>query len=240
MADKQIALVTGGNKGIGYETCRQLAEKDYYVLLGARDVDKGREAARTIAASKGEVHPLQLDVTDAAQRAAAAKHIEQTFGRLDVLVNNAGVMSKRDGAADKVPEEVMRETLETNLFAVISLTQLLLPLLHKSAAGRIVNVSSILGSLSYQSKQTGGAYDVTAYNTSKAALNMYTIHLARALRRSNIKVNAVHPGWVQTDLGGANAPLDTVTGAKTSVAFATLGADGPTGTYVHQGETLAW
>ena len=238
MSDRKIALVTGGNKGIGFETCRQLAALDHHVLLAARDQQKADNAVRELGSP--HIEPIVLDVTHAAQRSAAAQLIASRHGRLDVLVNNAGVMSKQDAAADKVSEAILRETFDTNFFAIVALTQELLPLLRKSAAGRIVNVSSILGSLSYQSKQSGGAFDVTAYNTSKAALNMYTIHLARALRGTNIKDNSVHPGWVKTDLGGANAPLDTVIGARTSVAFATLGDNGPTGTYVHENETLPW
>jgi NAD(P)-dependent dehydrogenase (short-subunit alcohol dehydrogenase family) len=137
---------------------------------------------------------------------------------------------------------VLRKTLDTNFFAVVALTQTLLPLVRKSEAGRIVNVSSILGSLSLQATEGSPIYDFKAfaYDTSKAALNSFTIHLAHELKGTKIKVNSAHPGWVKTDMGTDAAPMEIVDGAKTEVELATLGADGPTGGYLHMGETLPW
>jgi NAD(P)-dependent dehydrogenase (short-subunit alcohol dehydrogenase family) len=243
MNNKKIALITGANKGIGFETARQLAQREITVLLGARDEQKGSEAAKQLQSENLDVQFLQLDVNDAASRQNAAKFIEENFGRLDILINNAGVAKDFGVAASAGALEQWRETFETNVFNLVSLTQNLLPLIKKSSAGRIVNLTSILGSLTLNSDQNsflGGAFSGTAYHASKAALNMFTVHLANELKNTAILVNAAHPGWVKTDLGGEGAPLDVTTGAQTSVALATLGADGFTGKYIHLGEELPW
>jgi NAD(P)-dependent dehydrogenase (short-subunit alcohol dehydrogenase family) len=169
--------------------------------------------------------------------------VEHEHGRLDILINNAGVMlHSEDKSAGNQPLDVWRTTFETNLFGLIATTQAFLPLLRKSAAGRIVNLSSILGSMTLHS--TPGSpiygYHVPAYNVSKAAVNAYTVQLAYELKDTKIKVNAAHPGWVKTDLGGEGALMEIVDGAKTSVALATVGEDGPTGAYIHMGQTLPW
>jgi NAD(P)-dependent dehydrogenase (short-subunit alcohol dehydrogenase family) len=234
---KKIALVTGGNKGIGLEVARQLGKAGYLVLLAARDVAKARAAADTLAKEKLDVRPVELDVTKDAQRQAVAAFIEKEFGHLDVLVNNAGINLEpmRSGA------DVFRETYETNVIAPNELTQVLLPLLKKSEAGRIVNQSSIIGSLAtISSDEQAAAWAGPAYASSKAALNMLTVLQATRLKGTNVKVNSAHPGWVKTDLGGDNAPMDVVTGAKTAVALAQLGADGPSGKFFHQGDALPW
>jgi NAD(P)-dependent dehydrogenase (short-subunit alcohol dehydrogenase family) len=241
---KKIALVTGANKGIGFETARQLAAKGITVLLGARDTQKGEEVAKKLRDENLDVQFIQLDVTDPAARENTRKFIEENFGRLDILVNNAGVALDFEVLASQGTAEQWRETFETNVFSVIGLTQKLLPLIKKSAAGRIVNVSSILGSLNWSSDPSSDigsfAYSGTAYNASKAAINMFTVHLANELKDTPIKVNAGHPGWVKTQLGGENAPLTTAQGAETSVMLATLPEDGFTGRYVHLNEDLPW
>ncbi len=243
MSEKKIALVTGANKGIGFETVRQLAQQGITVLLGARDEQKGSEAAKQLQSENLDVQFLQLDVNDHASRQNAAKFIEENFGRLDIFVNNAGIAKDFGVAASAGTLEQWRETFETNVFNLVALTQTLLPLIKKSDAGRIVNLTSILGSLTINSDPNGflaGAFSGTAYHASKAALNMFTVHLANELKNTKILVNASHPGWVKTELGGEGAPLDVETGAKTSVALATLGADGFTGKYIHLGEELPW
>ena len=241
----KVALISGANKGIGFETARQLAQQGFTVLLGSRDQARGEAAAKKLADEGLDVRPVRLNVTDPGDIEAAAKQIELDFGKLDVLINNAGVMHEGDWSksrADSADLKLLRETFETNLFAVVAVTQALLPLLRKSDAGRIVNVSSILGSLTMNATPGSPIYGAQtfAYNASKAALNMYTVQLALALKDTKIKVNSAHPGWVKTDLGTDSAPMEVEDGAKTEVALATLGSDGPSGGYIHMGETLPW
>jgi NAD(P)-dependent dehydrogenase (short-subunit alcohol dehydrogenase family) len=249
-ATGKIALITGANKGIGLETARQLGKLGATVLVGARDLAKGEQAAEVLRGVGIDARAIKLDVVNEADRAAAAKTIEQEFGRLDILINNAGVMlDSRDGGdgwpanqTSTTPLHVLRETFETNFFAVVALTQTLLPLLRKSEAGRIVNLSSILASLTLHATPGSPIYEAKtfAYDASKAALNSFTIHLAHELKETKIKVNSAHPGWVKTEMGGEGAQMEIVDGAKTSVQLATLGEDGPTGGYFHMGEPLPW
>jgi NAD(P)-dependent dehydrogenase (short-subunit alcohol dehydrogenase family) len=240
----KIALVTGANKGIGFETARQLAKSGgVHVILAARDHAKGVGAALTLQGEGLDVEALTLDVTDAGSIAAAVKDITGKFGRLDILINNAGIsLDDRTKKVSEQPLEVYRKTFETNLFAVITVTQAFLPLLRKSAAGRIVNLSSILASMTLHSDPTSPIYQfkVPAYNVSKTAVNAWTVQLAYELRDTKIKVNAAHPGYVKTDMGGPSAPMEIVDGAKTSVALALIDAEGPNGAYIHLGEPLPW
>src|ERR1017187_10087735 len=240
----KVALITGANKGIGLETARQLGKLGVTIVLGARDLAKGEGAAAELKKDGVEARALKLDVANEADRAAAAKHIEKEFGRLDILVNNAGVMldPRTGNATSTTPAAMLRETFETNFFAVVALTQALLPLLRKSEAGRIVNLSSILASLTLHATKGSPVYNAKtfAYDASKSALNAFTIHLAHELRGTKIKVNSAHPGWVKTELDGPEAPLDVVEGAKTSFQLATIGEDGPTGGYFHSGQTIPW
>jgi NAD(P)-dependent dehydrogenase (short-subunit alcohol dehydrogenase family) len=240
----KIALITGANKGIGFETARQLAKSGgVHVLLAARDRAKGVAAALTLQGEGLDVEALTLDVTDVESIAAAAKDIYKKFGRLDILINNAGISV--DEPSKKVSEQTLatwRKTFDTNLFALIAVTQAFLPLLEKSDAGRIVNLSSILASMTLHSDPKSPIYDfkVPAYNVSKAAVNGWTVQLAYELRDTKIKVNAAHPGHVKTDMGGPAAPMEIVDGAKTSVALALIDAKGPNGAYIHMGEPLPW
>lgn len=243
-AKKKVALISGANKGIGFETARQLGQKGITVLLGARDLAKGEAAAATLRKEGIDAHAVKLDVVNPADVKAVAQKIEKEFGALDVLVNNAGISLEGFGGNSTltVSEETLRNVFDTNFFAVTAVTNALLPLLKKSEAGRIVNVSSILGSLSLHAAEGSPIYDFKsfAYDASKAALNAYTIHLAHALKDTKIKVNSAHPGWVKTDMGTDAAPMEIVDGAKTEVELATLPADGPTGGYFHLGEALTW
>ncbi len=241
----RVALISGANKGLGLETGRQLGRLGYTVLLGSRDPLKGEVAARLLREEGIEARVVKLDVTRTADIDAAAAMIEAEFGRLDVLVNNAGVMIEKGWTRNTTSEttlENLRATFEANLFAVFALTRALLPLLRQSEAGRIVNVSSILGSVSLQATPGSPTYSTKlfAYNASKAALNVLTISLAHELRGTKIKVNSAHPGWVKTDLGGTAAPMSVVDGAKTEVQLATLDEDGPTGGFFHMGKAIAW
>ncbi len=246
MSTEKIALVTGANKGIGLETVRQLASKGVHVLLGARDIAKASAAAQPLIASGLKVEPIELDVTNSAHIASAAAMIQAKFGRLDILVNNAGIMVEAvdwtQNTTIDVTAAILRQTYDTNFFGTVAVTQALLPLVIKAPAGRIVNVSSIMGSLLFHAKPDSPIYDSKpfAYDSSKTALNAFTIHLAHALKGTAVKVNSAHPGWVKTEMGGAGAMLDIPEGAATSVELALLEADGPTGGYFHLGKPLPW
>lgn len=243
MSSKKIALITGANKGIGLETARQLGQQDITVLVGARNQAKADQAAEELRQEGLDAHGIVIDVNNAGSIQKAATQIERDYGRLDILVNNAGVLL--DDQTKKPSEQsldVWRKTFETNLFGLIATTQALLPLLRKSAGGRIVNLSSILGSIHFHATPGSPVYDskLAAYNVSKSAVNAFTVQLAYELKGTTIKVNAAHPGWVKTDMGGEGATMDIPDGAKTSVALATIGVDGPNGAYMHMGETLPW
>jgi NAD(P)-dependent dehydrogenase (short-subunit alcohol dehydrogenase family) len=246
---EKAAFITGANKGIGLETARGLGKLGLAVVIGSRDEARGRAAAEKLRSEGIEnVEAVRFDVTRPEDHKEVARHFEGRFGRLDVLVNNAGVeleetdFGKSFNTTSTLPPEILRRTFETNFFSVVALTQALLPLIRKAPAGRIVNVSSILGSLTLHSDLSSGIYDkkAFAYDASKTALNAFTVHLAQELRSTKIKVNSAHPGWVRTELGGSAAPLDLSEGGKTSVQLATLPDDGPTGGYFHLGEPLPW
>jgi NAD(P)-dependent dehydrogenase (short-subunit alcohol dehydrogenase family) len=243
-AKGKIALITGANKGIGLETARQLGKLGVTILVGARDLAKGEAAAQELRGDGVDARAIKLDVVSDADRTAAAKLIEKDFGHLDILINNAGVMldARTGNQTSTTSAKVLHDTFETNFFAVVALTQALIPLLRKSDAGRIVNLSSVLGSSTLHATKGSPIYDAKtfAYDASKTALNSFTIHLAHELQGTKIKVNSAHPGWVKTDMGGEGAQMELVDGAKTSVQHATLGADGPSGGYFHMGETLPW
>lgn len=239
---KRIVLITGANKGIGLATARQLAREGHTVLLGARDLAKAEAAAAELARDDLKVHPIALDVTSAESIARAVKQVAEQHGKLDTLINNAGVLLEGwDAIPSVTPLDVWRRTFETNVFAVAAVTQAFLPLIDRTA-GRIVNLSSILGSLTLHADPNSPIYDMktVAYDSSKAALNQFTIHLAHELKGTGIKVNSAHPGWVKTDLGGEQAPMEVVDGAKTSAWLATLPDDGPSGGYFHMRDRLPW
>ncbi|MFN2501928.1 MAG: SDR family oxidoreductase [Pyrinomonadaceae bacterium] len=246
MTAQKIALVTGANRGIGFETARQLAKQGIKVLLGARSDDKGLDAESTLKNEGLDVEFLLLDVDDPKTHEAAAGFIDASHGRLDILVNNAGISvdERVDGAyvqASRTSSDVLRKTFDTNFFNTIELTQRLLPLIKRSEAGRIVFLSSILGSLTIHSDASSGIFNwkVPAYDISKTALNGYVVHLAHELRDTPVKVNAAHPGSVVTDMN-ANGELPVQEGAKTSVHLATLPADGYSGRFVYLGKELPW
>ena len=246
MSEKKVALITGANRGIGFETARQLGQKGIKILLGARKAEKGLEAERKLRTEGLDVDFVLLDVDDAKTHETAAKYIEENFGRLDILVNNAGIYVDENENGGFVPAsrtsaDVFRKTFETNFFNIIALTQTLIPLIKKSNAGRIVFLSSLLGSLTEHSNPNSQiyGYKVPAYDISKTALNGYAVHLAYELKDTPIKVNAAHPGSVLTDMN-AGGELTVEEGAKTSVSLATLPADGYTGKFIYLGEELPW
>ena len=223
--NEKIALVTGATRGIGTETVRQLAEAGVRVVLAGRDAGKAQAAAAPLQAQGLPVESIALDVNDAASIDAAAKSIGERFGRLDILVNNAGVLN--DDMSKGVSGQSLdtwTATFDTNLFGVIAVTQALLPLLRKSAAGRIVNVSSALGSMTLHVDPASPIYNfkVPAYDVSKTAVNAWTVHLAYELRDSTIKVNAIHPGYVKTEMNAGEGELEVADGARTSVRLALI------------------
>jgi NAD(P)-dependent dehydrogenase (short-subunit alcohol dehydrogenase family) len=241
---KKVALITGANRGIGLETARQLGKEGVTILAAARELSKSEAAVAELKKEGIDARPIKLDVDNPADYKAAADKIEKEFGVLDILINNAGIMldGRKGNETSTTSRELLQKTFDTNFFAVVELTQTLLPLLKKSKAGRIVNLSSILGSNTLHATKGSFIYDAKtfAYDTSKVALNSFTIHLAHELQGTNIKVNSAHPGWVKTEMGGEGAMLEIEDGAKTSVALATLPDDGPTGAYIHLGEALPW
>ena len=237
MTTKRVALITGANKGLGLEIARQLAQQGITVVVGARDEEKAKTAAEKLKSEGLDAHPVKLDVTSTADIANLPKFFQERFGRLDILVNNAGVSYDFEG---DITADTLRRTYETNVIGPFAITEALLPLLKASPAGRIVNQSSIMGSLSFVSKGQGGDFAKPGYTSSKAALNMLTVIMAQDLKGTKVKVNAAHPGWVQTDMGGKNAPLSVEEGAKTAVALATLDENGPTGAFIHNGKPLPW
>ncbi|CAN5574383.1 SDR family oxidoreductase [soil metagenome] len=243
---QKVALVTGANKGIGYETAKQLAQEGVTVIAAARNEAKGKASVDTLKQEGFDVEFLKLDVDNEADIDAAYDYIERKYGKLDILINNAGIQVESNNWAENtvenIGEQVLRETLDTNFFSVVKLTNKLLPLIKKSNAGRIVNLSSILGSLNLHADPESPIYDskLFAYNASKTALNAYTVHLAHALKNTGIKVNAAHPGWVKTDMGSDAAPMNVQDGAKTSVELALINEDGPNGKYLHLGNELPW
>ena len=237
----RVAVVTGANKGIGLEIARQLGREGITVFLGARDALRGRAAAEKLRAEGVDARPLPLDVTDDASVSAAAASLEQSEGRLDILVNNAGIAID-DGPPSRVSLDAVRRTYETNVFGVIRTTQALLPLLRRSDAGRIVNLSSGLGSLTRNSDPTWDYASVKflAYNSSKTAVNAITVQFAYELRTTPIKVNAADPGYVATDMNRNQGVRSVEQGAATPVRLALLPADGPTGGYFNDDGPLPW
>lgn len=245
MPDQKIAFITGANKGLGLETARQLGKLGIAVVIGSRDLDKGSAAAAQLQSEGIAAEAIRFDATQPASYQAVYDYFDKKYGRLDILVNNAGVSLENflgGNQTSTTSAKILRDTFDTNFFGVIQITQKLLPLLRKSPAGRIVNLSSILGSLTLHATPGSPIYDAKAfaYDASKAALNSFTVHLAHELKDTNIKVNSAHPGWVKTDMGTDAAPMEIPDGAKTSVRLATLPADGPTAGYFHMNDALPW
>jgi NAD(P)-dependent dehydrogenase (short-subunit alcohol dehydrogenase family) len=244
MANAPITLITGSYKGIGYEAGRQLAAKGHTVILSARDGAKAKASAEKLRADgSSNVHSVQLDVADQASVREAVKQIGDQFGRLDVLVNNAGINPEfRAGTAPQnLDLATLKKVFDSNVFGPFDLTQQCVPLLKKSSSARVINVSSILGSLAALTDPKHPYYgiNVLAYNSSKTALNSLTISLSKALAESKIAVNSINPGWVQSDMGGPQAPKTLAQGARIIVELATA-AKPYTGQFVDDDGIVAW
>jgi NAD(P)-dependent dehydrogenase (short-subunit alcohol dehydrogenase family) len=237
----KVALITGANKGLGKEIARQLAGLGYTVVITSRDERAGRAVADELVRSGHDAHAVGLEVTNPEQIAAVAAHLEKTFGKLDVLVNNAGIALEWDGKPTSA--EKIRRTLEVNVVAPYAITEAMVPLLSRSDDARVINHSSMLGSMGMAEKnwaQVGGFMSV-GYSTSKAALNMLSLIQSKTLAGKKIAVAAAHPGWVKTDLGSQAAPMEVEDGAKTVVGLVTIAREKfPHGQLQHLGERLPW
>lgn len=241
----KVAFITGANRGIGFETAKGLGEAGISVVIGVRDAAKGQAAVQQLRDLGITADAIHYDAAQPQSADAVYEYFDKNFGKLDILVNNAGILRESlvgGNDSSSVSADVLQETFHTNLFAVVALTQKLLPLIRKAPAGRIVNLSSILASLTLHSMPNSPIDPAKgfAYNASKTALNAYTIHLAHELSGTGIKVNSAHPGWVKTELGGPNAPMEVGDSGKTSVRLATLDENGPSGGFFHEAEALPW
>jgi len=244
----KIAVITGANRGLGFATARRLSQSGVKVIVGARSRANGEDAVDRLRRDGLDPEPLHIDIDSPASVREAAELVDREHGRIDILVNNAGILPEATASNVDRPLDLrlVRETFETNVFGTISVTNEFLPLLRRSASGRIVNVSSTMGSLTDQTDPSSPYYGllVPAYQMSKAALNGLTIALSKALTDTSIKVNSVCPGWVQTDLGGpenrAAAPTTADEAAQIVVQMASIPDDGPTGQFVDRGGIVAW
>jgi NAD(P)-dependent dehydrogenase (short-subunit alcohol dehydrogenase family) len=236
-----IALISGANKGIGFEIARGLGAKRIKVLVGARDAARGQAAVDKLKAEGADARLVKLDVTDRGTIQGAAEWIEKEFGRLDILINNAGI-GEWGAKPSTVSLAKVREVYETNLFGPMALIQAMLPLLRKSKHGRIVNVTSSLGSMGMASNPDSPVSQFLSlgYSTSKSALNSMTVQFANELKDTPIKVNAICPGYCATDLNGNSGPRSAAQGAIAAIQYATIGEDGPTGGYFNEDGPIPW
>ncbi|MGH7652135.1 MAG: SDR family oxidoreductase [Gemmatimonadaceae bacterium] len=234
MAEQRIALVTGGNRGIGFEICRQLAAMDIRVILGARDSGKGATAAGKLISESLRVEARELDVSDEESIRDCMRWVRRDLGRLDILVNNAGIMVEEDAANPEHEIQIIRDTMQTNCYGPLLLSRLATPIMKSRRYGRIVNLSSGMGSLA----EMGAGY--IAYRMSKAGINVVTRVIAAETQGMGILINSVDPGWVQTGMGGRAARRSVEKGAETPVWLATLPDSGPTGGFFRDRKSIAW
>jgi NAD(P)-dependent dehydrogenase (short-subunit alcohol dehydrogenase family) len=234
MAEQRIALVTGGNRGIGLELCRQLGQQRIRVILGSRDLAKGVAAAAELKANGLPVEARQLDVANVQSIRECMNWIRRDVGRLDILINNAGIMVEDDDADALEELEIVRDTMQTNVYGPLLLSRLAVPIMKTRRYGRIVNLSSGMGSLS----EMGAGY--IAYRLSKAGINVVTRVLAAETEGMGILVNSADPGWVRTAMGGRGATRSLEKGAETPIWLATLPDDGPTGGFFRDRRAIAW
>lgn len=242
---KKIALITGANKGMGFETARQLAKQNIHVLIGARNLEKGTAAVKSLQDEKLSAEFLLLDVTEEKSVRDAALAVANQHEKLDILVNNAGInpeYARGIFSLEQLSLDLMRQIYQTNVFGAFLAIREFLPLLRKSSAGRIVNVSSSVGFLTDQSNPESPYYGIntTAYNTSKTALNALTVQVAKQLSDTAIKVNSVCPGWVKTDLGSDSAPRTIDEGIRIIIQLTTLAQDGASGGFFNEDGRIPW
>lgn len=246
-SSRKIAFISGGNRGLGFETARKLGQVGVRVLIGSRQAAHGQQAVERLRQMGiTDAESIEFDILRADHARGVREYLEARHGRLDILINNAGYSARPfTGVANttsETTEEELRHTFDINFFGVVRLTLALLPLLKKATAARIVNVSSILGSLTLHADPGASIYDhkYFSYDASKTALNAFTVHLAHELKDTGIKVNSAHPGWVKTEMGGPAAPMELSEGGTTSATLALLDDLGPSGGYFHLHEQLPW
>jgi NAD(P)-dependent dehydrogenase (short-subunit alcohol dehydrogenase family) len=232
--NKKIAIVTGANRGIGFETCRQLSQQGILTILTSRDVSKGEAALESLLKEGGDLQFHQLDISDIKSITRLGAYVEEEFGRCDILVNNAGVFLDRGKSIFEVPIDILQETLEINAIGALNMCRTIIPMMRKNHYGRVVNVSSSMGKMS----TLGG--NSAAYRLSKVLLNAMTRLMANEVRDKDIKINTMSPGWVRSDMGGPGAPKSLAQGADTIVWLATLPADGPTGGFFEDRQPTEW
>ena len=242
---EKVAFITGANRGIGFETAKKLAQTGVKVILGSRDLNKGKDALEKLKLDGIEADLIQYDAFDQNAPQHVFDLIDEKYKKLDILINNAGVLLSGNlfvTNSSSVSDKDIKDTFQTNLFSVIALTQKLLPLIKKSDAGRIVNVSTILSSLTLHSAKIPRFHQQKNLHIMllRQHENAYTIHLAIELKDTKIKVNSGHPGWVKTELGGPNAPVEVEDSYKTSLRLALLDDDGPSGGLFHENEIIPW
>ncbi len=238
----KVALITGANKGIGFEVARQLAAQSITVLLGARNAELGEAAAKALAGEGRDAHFIELDVTRPETIKAAEAKIQAEYGHLDILVNNAGIVAAGDGLPSTADADAVRKILDVNVFGVLAVTQALLPLVRNASSGRIVMVSSGLGSITWNADPEWpfAAVKLLGYNGSKALLNLLTVQLAWELRDTTIKVNTVNPGYTATDLNGNTGTQTPAEGAEEIVRQCLVAADAPSGAFLETGGIVPW
>ncbi|BAZ43988.1 short-chain dehydrogenase/reductase SDR [Chondrocystis sp. NIES-4102] len=242
---KTIALVTGANKGMGFETARQLAKQETHVLIGARDTHKGETAVKSLLDQGLSTEFLPLDITKEESVKQAAQTVSEKYGKLDILINNAGINPEYSQGIftwEELPLDLLISIYQTNVFGAFLTIREFLPLLKKSTAGRIVNVSSSLGSLTEQSNPESPSYPMNTlgYNSSKTALNALTVQLKKQLVDTPIKVNSVCPGWVKTDMGTDAAPRTIIEGVRIILKLASLEEDIPNGGFFNEDDVISW
>jgi NAD(P)-dependent dehydrogenase (short-subunit alcohol dehydrogenase family) len=235
----RVALITGANKGIGFETARQLGKLGITVLVGCRNKQRGEKATEILQGERINARAIVLDVTNQSTIDAAVTEVERDFGKLDILVNNAGIIVERTTPSECQTEN-LRKTFETNVFGLFAVTKAFLPLIRKSEAGRIVNVSSGLGSLKNMTDPQLMENKFLAYSASKAAVNMLTVAFGRELRDTAIKINSAAPGYTATEMNNYSGHQTVEQGALTSVRLATLSADRPTGSFLDVNGIVPW
>ena len=233
-SSQKVAIVTGANRGIGFETCRQLSRQGIQTILTSRDESKGQTAVRNLREEGGEITYHQLDVTDLGSISRLKSFVDENFDQLDILVNNAGVFLDRGTSVFDLPLEILQETMDTNFVGALNMCQAFVPFMRKHGFGRIVNVSSGMGSIT----DMGGRS--AAYKLSKAVLNALTRIMADELKDDHILVNTMAPGWVRTDMGGPSAPRSLAQGADTIIWLATLPDGGPTGGFFEDRQLIQW
>jgi len=230
----RVAVVTGGNHGIGFEICKELSKVGCRVVLTSRDEEHGKQAAAKLGADKKNIVYHKLDVTDSKDIETLRDWIPKMYGRVDILINNAGVYLDEGTSVFNVDEKIVKETLDVNFYGAFNICRALVPIMRQNGYGRIVNISSGYGAMS----EMAGYH--AAYRISKAALNALTLIMADELRDGDIKVNAVCPGWVNTDMGGRMAPVSAEKAAKDIVYVALMDEEGPTGSFFRHKKPIEW